>query len=588
MSFDGIVTRSVVTELKNVLIGGRIDKIFQQEKDELLLQIYNNSKNYRLLLSASSNNSRIYLTDFTKDNPLTPPMFCMLLRKHLSRSVVLDIQQHSLDRVVIFTLSGKDELGDPTERELVVEIMGKHSNIILIDKSSKKIIDSIKRIPAEISRVRQILPGLNYFFIETIDKTNPLKETKEGFIEKVDNAVGNQKIFRFLYQNYIGLSPLAGREISSISGLESDRTIISLNIAEKTILYNGFDEFAKKVINKEFQPSYILDENNKKIIAFYAFPLSQYNSLEYTNLESISQMLDFVYRTRDTSDRVNQKSSSLKKTLNTKLERAQKKLVRQKEELLESRQREKYKIFADLIQSNLHKIKKGSDNIILENFYDVNMKKIEIPLNLKLSPVDNAQRYYKKYGKLKNANKLLLQKIPETESEISYIEHALVSLENASEVEELDEIKEELIIEGYIQKRNAKRKIRKAKLSKPLEFVSSDGFQILVGRNNRQNEILTMKTARKDDIWLHTKEIPGSHVIIRTNNKTVPKSTLIEAAMLSAYYSKNRHSQSVEVDFTEKKYVRKPKKSKTGLVVYENQKTLVVNPSIDLVEKLKV
>lgn len=586
MSFDGIVTRAVVTELRSVLLGGRIDKIFQQEKDELLLQIYNNN-NYRLLLSASSNNSRIYLTNATKTNPLTPPMFCMLLRKHLSRSIILDIQQHNLDRVVIFTLSGKDELGNPTERELIVEIMGKHSNIILTDKTSKKVIDSIKRIPAEISRVRQILPGFNYSFIEAEDKTNPLKESKEGFLERVRISIGNQKIFKFLYQNYIGLSPLAGREISSIAGLESDRTIISLNDDEKLDFYNGFVKFTNKVINKEFQPAYILNKEDQKIIAFYAFPLSQYKGLEHYKLESISQMLDFVYKVRDTSDRISQKSSSLKKSLQTKLERAQNKLTKQKEELFESQQRGKYKIYADLIQSNLHRIKRGSDSVILENFYDVNMEKITVPLDLKLSPVDNAQKYYKKYGKLKTANKLLLRQIPETESEISYIEHVLVSLDNASEVEELDEIKEELIIEGYIQKKDGKRKNKKTTVSRPLEFMSSDGFRILVGRNNRQNEILTMKTARKEDLWLHTKDIPGSHVIIKTESKTVPETTLIEAATLSAYYSKSRHSQSVEVDYTEKKYVRKPRNAKTGLVNYENQKTLVVNPSIDLVEKLK-
>jgi predicted ribosome quality control (RQC) complex YloA/Tae2 family protein len=277
----------------------------------------------------------------------------------------------------------------------------------------------------------------------------------------------------------------------------------------------------------------------------------------------------------------------LRKILGTKLERAQNKLSKQKEELMQSKDRDKYKIYADLLQSNLHRINRGSDHVVLENFYDENLKELKVPLDPKLSPAENAQRYYKKYGKLKTANQLLLEQIPETEAEISYIEHVLVSLENATDVKDLDEIKDELIIEGYIQRRSMKNRKGNEKVAGPLRFTSSDGFEILVGRNNRQNELLTMKTAKKEDLWLHTKGIPGSHVIIRTEGKSVPDRTLTEAGTLAAFYSKGRNSGSVEVDYTEKRYVRKPKNGKTGLVVYENQKTIVVSPSPSLVEALK-
>ncbi|MGM0395795.1 MAG: Rqc2 family fibronectin-binding protein [Bacillota bacterium] len=587
MSYDGIVTRSVVTELKDILVGGRIDKIYQHEKDELLLQIYSKGKNHRLLMSASSNNPRLYLTRSPKSNPLSPPMFCMFLRKHLTGSIILDIEQHNLDRVVIFTLSGKDELGNPTERELIIEIMGRHSNIVLLDKTTKTIIDSIKRIPAEISRVRQILPGLKYSYIDVDDKADPLHSSKEDFFDLLNSANGNQKAFKFLYQSYTGLSPLAGREICSIAELDSGRTILSLEEDEKERLFNGLVEFIDKVKKEAFNPVYVLDGDNKNVVAFYAFPLTQYSGLKQVSNESVSQMLDYVYESRDTGDRVNQKSASLKKILHTKLERAQNKLSKQKNELLESKEREKYKIYADLIQANLHRIDRGADHVILENFYDENLNELNVPLDPKSSPAENAQRYYKKYGKLKTANQLLLKQIPETESEISYIEHVLMSLENASEVQELDEIKEELVLEGYIPRRSMKGKKKKEKLSGPLRFISSDGFEILVGRNNRQNEILTMKTARKEDLWLHTKGIPGSHVIIRTEGNPVPPTTLVEAGTIAAYYSKGRNSGSVEVDYTEKRYVRKPKNGKTGLVVYENQKTFVVEPSTTAIDNIK-
>jgi len=587
MSYDGIVTRAIVHEFNELLVGGRIDKVYQQEKDELLIMVYSKGKNHRLLLSASSNNPRAYITKYSKENPMSPPMFCMLLRKHLIGGIILDVNQYENDRVIVFTISGTDELGEKIKRDLVVEIMGKHSNIILMDHESKKIIDSIKRIPIDVSRVRQILPGLTYSYLDLEQKRNPLKSTKEDFYNSLESTPGNLAVFKFFYTAFHGFSPLIGREICNNSNIDSKRTIISLEINEKERLYKSFSEVVSIVNKEEYTPNYIKNEETEEIISFYAFPLFLYGEDNYSTTETMSEVLDIVYRSKDSYDRVSQKSASLRKILQTKLDRAQNKLAKQREELLESEAREKYKVYADLLQSNLYRIQKGIDKVSLENFYDEDMNTIVVPLDIKLSPADNAQKYYKKYAKLKNADGLLQEQIPETQGEITYLEHVLMSMENASNVKELDEVKDELIKEGYIQRSGKFKRNTKEVISKPLHFISSDGFHIYVGRNNRQNEILTMKTARKEDIWLHTKIIPGSHVIIKTDGKIVPDRTLQEAASLAALYSKGKNSINVEVDYTEKKNVKKPKNTKPGLVSYDNQKTLIVDPKSEIIKDIK-
>lgn len=580
MSYDGITTRSVVHELSSLLIGGRIDKIFQQEKDELLIQVYNKGKNLKLLLSASSNNPRMYITNDSKKNPMSPPMFCMLLRKHLTSSIILNIEQYKMDRVVIFTLSGFDELGNKNKRELIIEIMGKHSNIILVDKDSNTILDSIKRVPLSISRVRQVLPGLKYSYISLDEKKDPREVTFEDIKYQIGRADLNQKILKFFYTHFMGLSPLISREICFLSDIEPSRTIISLDEDSVLTLYSSFHKIMKRVIDNDFQPMYIKKDNSDEIIAFYSFPLRQYGNIPFVELPSISLLLDLVYSKIDTFDRVSQKSANFRKMLLNRLERAQKKLANQKEDLLESRDREKYKVYADLLQSNLYKIQKGASKILLENYYDEDLKELLIPLDNKISPAENAQHYYKKYGKLKTANKLLESQIPETQLEIDYLEHVIMSIENSTNVEDLEEIKEDLVLNGYITLKNKPRKKQKEKQSKPLHFLSSENIDIYVGKNSKQNEFLTMKMAKKDDLWFHTRGIPGSHVIVRTEGKEVSDKTMLEASILAAYYSSGRNSLGVEVDYTQKKYVRKPKNAKTGMVIYENQKTLIANPQL--------
>lgn len=585
MSFDGIVTKSVVNELKETILGGRVDKIYQQEKDEILIYVHNKGTNYKLIISASSNNARIYLTDFSKKNPSSPPMFCMLLRKHLLGGIILNIEQFSLDRVVFIDISAIDELGQPTEKRIIIEIMGKHSNIILVDKPSLKIIDSVKRVYEDMSRVRQILPGMIYEHPPLQNKINPLNSKKEEFFNLIESSDKNIPIFKFFYFNYVGLSPLISREICFESSIDIDRTIGSLYEEDKNSLFLSFNKFVSQVSKNDFTPVSILS-NNTEILAFHALDINQFGVNNKLFYNSISKLLDNYYRRKDIIDRIGQRSQSIRKSIQVKLDRTLNKLGKQKEELLESQDREKYKIYADLISANLHRIPKTADNIDLENFYDENMVVLNVPLDIRLSPVINAQKYYKRYSKLKKAHLLLLDQIPETENEISYLENVLMSIENSTEVEELDEIKEELIKEGYIKGLIKKRK-KEEVVSKPYHYISIDGFSIYVGKNNKQNDYLTLKLSHKDDFWLHVQNMPGSHVIIDKSGRTVPDTTLEEAAILAAYYSKGKLSNHVPVDYTERRNVKKPKNAKSGMVIYDNFKTISVSPSKELVDNIK-
>lgn len=587
MSYDGIVTRAVVNELRERLIGGRVDKIYQHEKDELAITIYSQGINQKLLVSASSSTPRLYLTNLAFKNPDKPPMFCMLLRKYLIGGHILDIRQEGLDRVVAITISGTDELGHPLNRELIIEIMGKHSNIILIEESTKRIIDSIKRVPIDVSRVRQILPGLQYYTIQNQQKMDPLNVNIQAFCNLIIQSSGNMQIFKFLYQSFTGLSPLIARAICQSSGLEPERTLVSLHEQAISKLFGEFDNTMRRVREGSFKPMIAKNKDTGMIEGFHSLSLEYFGNKGIIYYDSISEMLDSVYSSKDIYDRVSQKSSSLRKIIQARLEKAQNKMSKLREELLESSDREKYKVYADLIQSNLHAIEKGTKVVLLQNFYDPEMKELSVPLDEKLGAVENAQKYYKKYSKLKTASQLLNTQIAETEEEISYLEHVIVSLENSTELYELDEIRNELALEGYISIISKSGKKQRDIISKPLHFISSDGFSIFVGRNNRQNELLTMKTSKKEDFWLHVKGIPGSHVIIRTEGRSITDKTLEEAAVIAAWYSKVRNSSNVEVDYTQRKYVWKPKNSKPGFVQYSNQSTVVVTPNISVIDSIK-
>ena len=586
MAFDGIVTNSVVYELNEKLIGGRVDKIYQQEKDEILIYIRNKGANYRLLLSSSSNNPRFYLTNNSKQNPATPPMFCMILRKHLTGGTILNIEQFELDRIIFIDISSRDELGRDSVKRIVIEIMGRHSNIILIDKETSNIIDCAKRVYEDMSRVRQIFPGGTYELPPLQEKANPLNLKKEEFLSFIESSDSDTPIFKFFYFNYLGLSPLVSREICFKSNVPRNTKIKNLSKGEIDSLYSSFHIFMKQVINHNFKPVLVFKENEIDVSAFYTLDIDQFSPNKKLYFDSISELLDKHFHQKDIIDRIGQRSQSIRKSIQVKLDRNINKLKKQEQELLTSQDREKYKVYADLISANIHRMDRGLDRIELENFYDEDMALLTIPLNVKLSPVANAQYYYKKYSRLKNANVLLLKQIPETKNEILYLEQVLMSIENSTEIEELNEIKDELISEGYIKGNNKKKKQKEKALSKPHHYKSSDDFNIYVGKNNKQNDYLTLKFAHKEDIWLHVQNMPGSHVIIETGGKDLPNTTLEEAGVLAAYYSKGKDSNNVPVDYTERKNVRKARNAKTGMVIYVNNKTLSINPLKEIVDSL--
>ncbi|HEY4544749.1 MAG TPA: NFACT RNA binding domain-containing protein [Tissierellaceae bacterium] len=576
MAFDGIVTRAVVHELKEKLLSGRINKIYQTEKDELILNIYNNRDNYQLLISASSNNPRFHLTTNVKDNPQNPPMFCMLLRKHLTSGRILDIRQYKNDRIVFIDISSLDELGNDNTLTLAIEIMGRHSNIILFNKDTNRIIDSIIRVTEDISRVRQVLPGLNYTLPPIQDKLSIFDIDYNTFYNTITSV--DIELYKFFYTSFLGLSPLISKEIVFISNLKNNTKTIDLQEKDIKILFKNLNSISDTISNDNYSPVYYTDINNS-IVSFYCIELKSKDNFNKFNLDSISNVIDYSFTKKDRDNRIQQKSNHIKKVVENNLERSINKLNKQNEEYIESKNRDIYKVYADLIAANYHNIIGNEESVILDNFYDENMAKIEIPLNKKLSAPQNANRYYKQFSKLKNAEILLKKQIPITKNEIDYLESLLVSINNCEDVRDLEIIESELVDEGYIKKNLKNNKKRNTIKSDPLHFKSSDGYDIYVGKNNKQNDELTLKFANKDDLWLHVQNVPGSHVIIRkATGDDIPQNTIIEAASLAAYYSKARNSKNVNVDYTEKKHVNKAKGAKPGMVFYNEFNTITVNP----------
>ncbi|WP_130806824.1 Rqc2 family fibronectin-binding protein [Senegalia massiliensis] len=579
MSLDGITLRSLVYELQDTLINGKINKVYQPETDELLMDIRNNGITKKLIVSASSNNPRIHFTDDTKKNPQSPPMFCMLLRKHIQGGRILSIEQYGFERVIKILISSYDELGDLTEKELIVEIMGRHSNIILLDKNNNKIIDSIKRVTPDISSVRQVLPGLKYSSVPSQNKISPLDLEKNNFLLFMKDINSSKVLYKSLYENFIGISPLIAKEICKKADIYENLNIKELKENDIKKIYLSFKSIIDYILDGSSSPTIVYNEFKTKILGFSSYDLTQFDNSIKQKFNTVNEMLDNLYKTKDKLDRIKQKSLSLKKRIKTRLDRDKNKLSKQKDELLNAKNREKYKIAGELITANIYRIEKGMDRIEVLDYYNDNQK-ITIKLNPNLTPSENAQKKFKRYNKLKNAFIEVSNQIKQTESEINYLENILLSIENASDLDDLEEIREELIEENYIKNRKKYKNKKKSKFkSKPMHFLSSDGYDIYVGKNNKQNDYLTLKFSDKNDFWFHTKDIPGSHVIVRKKGKEIPENTIYEASLLAAYNSKAKMSSNVPVDYTERKNVKKPNGAKPGMVIYENNNTIYVTPT---------
>lgn len=577
MAFDGITVSNIVYELNKTLADGRISKIAQPEKDELQLTVKAVGRtNYRLMISANASLPLIYITDENKQSPLNAPGFCMLLRKHLSGAKIIGITQFGMERVINFEFEHLDELGDLCRKYLIVELMGKHSNIIFCEKSEDKlrIIDSIKRINCFVSSVREVLPGKDYFIPNTMEKYNPLDFNDEIMSHITEKPLPLQKA---IYTTLTGFSPVAAYEICERAGLSADINAGSLDNRGKLKLYSAIESFVADIKNNKYTPNIVYD--NEKPVEFSVFHMSCYSKLTVKSFDTVSEMLICYYSEKNNHTRIKQKSSDLRKIVSTALERNRKKLDLQLRQFKDTEKREKYKVYGELLTTYGYNTAKGDKELVCNNYYTG--EDITIPLNTELSPIDNAKKYFDRYSKLKRTYEALTVQIKETKSEIEHLESISNSLDIATMLGDLNIIKEEMAASGYIKKgTNNRKKQQKTPASKPLHYVSSDGFDIYVGKNNYQNDELTFSNQSQGDWWFHSKGIAGSHVVLKAAGREITDRTFEEAASLAAYYSKGRESGRVEIDYTELKNVKKPKGSKPGFVVYYTNYSMVAPSSI--------
>ncbi|MGR3763801.1 Rqc2 family fibronectin-binding protein [Rossellomorea sp. NS-SX7] len=566
MSFDGLFTRAMTLELKDEVLNGRINKIHQPYKNEIILIVRANGKNHKLLLSAHPSYSRVQITKEDYENPAVPPMFCMLLRKHLEGYIIEDIRQSDLDRMIVFEVKGRNEIGDVSYKQLIIEVMGRHSNIILVDKERNMILDSIKHISPSMNTHRTLLPGHEYVMPPQQDKGNPLEATAEDVLRALDFNAG--KLDKQIVQSFAGISPLFAKEVIHHAGL-----------GKQAAIAQSFLDLIGKSKENQVSPTLIIGEKE----VFYWTALEHVEG-EQLSFSSLSELLDRFFHQKAARDRVKQQGNDLERFIRNERDKNVNKIEKLKQTLKDAEQADRYQLLGELLTSNLYAVERGMTEVSVVNYYDEDGGSITIPLNPQKSPSENAQLYFSRYQKAKNAIEIVNEQIKKAEDEIIYLERLMQQLESAS-TKDVEEIREELEEEGYLRARKQSKK-KKANVKPVLEkYISSDGTQILVGKNNKQNDYLTNKAAGKDDIWLHTKDIPGSHVVIKSTEPS--EQTIKEAANIAAYFSKARESGSVPVDFTAVKQVKKPKGAKPGFVIYEGQQTVYVTPDLDLVRSLK-
>ena len=575
MAFDGITIAAMVRELNNNLAGGRINKIAQPEGDELMITARGTEGQKRLLLSASASLPLIYFTEKNKISPLTAPNFCMLLRKHIGSARIAGIRQPGLERVVEFDLEHLNELGDPCKKMLILELMGKHSNLIFCDDKNM-ILDSIKHVSSHMSSVREVLPGREYFITKTQDKWDPLTITQEEFLEKVcKKPVSAAKA---LYSSLTGLSPVIAEELCYRASVDGNDSILSLNEISCIHLYHTLQRMMEDVKEGNFTPNIIY--RGEEPVEYGVFLFQQYGP-EYhsVSFDSVSSMLETYYASKNILTRIRQKSADLRKIVQTALERNRKKLILQQKQMKDTAKKEKYRVYGELINTYGYNLPEGSKSFQALNYYT--NEEITIPLDETLTPAQNSKKYFDRYTKLKRTEEALTTQLADTESEIEHLESISNALDIARSESDLAQIKEELTQYGYIKRHFSGKKGAKMQAkSKPFHYISSDGFDIYVGKNNFQNDELTFKFATGNDWWFHAKKMAGSHVVVKTKDGELPDHTFEEAGRLAAYYSKGRTAPKVEIDYIQKKHVKKPGGAKPGFVVYYTNYSLMAEPDI--------
>ena len=579
MAFDGITIANIVTELNQTITGGKINKIAQPENDELIITIKNQRKQYRLFLSASASLPLIYLTETNKPSPLTAPNFCMLLRKHIGSGKIIAIEQPGMERIIRFTIEHLNELGDLCTKYLIVEIMGKHSNIIFSNEKDQ-IIDSIKHVSAHMSSVREVLPGRPYFIPETQSKLNPFVLTEEIFQQKIFPRPVN--VAKAIYTSITGISPLMAEEVCYRAGIDGGIPTDGLEDVERVHLAHTFLRMVDDIRDGHFEPNIIY--KGKEPVEFACFPLSQYQDYRAVSYPSIFPVLETYYAEKNIVTKMRQKTVDLRKIVQNALERNVKKYQLQQKQLKDTEKKEKYRVWGELLNTYGYEVEPGAKSMEALNYYTNEM--IQIPLDETMTPQENAKKYFDKYSKLKRTKEALDTLLQETGDEIKHLESIAASLDIASSEEDLVQIKEEMMEYGYVKRKNTGGKKVKV-TSRPYHYISSDGYDIYVGKNNFQNDELSFKFASGNDWWFHAKGQPGSHVIVKSKNEELPDRTFEEAGKLAAYYSKGRQAPKVEIDYTQKKNLRKPTGGKPGFVVYYTNYSLLIEPDITGLQQIQ-
>lgn len=590
MALDAGFLRAVAVELRRDILNFKVDKIHEPTKDEIILQLRGFSGGVSLLLSANANNARVHLTGFRPENPSNPPMFCMLLRKHLSGAKLISIEQPDFERVLTFCFSGYNEFSEPVKKYLAVEIMGRHSNIVLFEED-RRIIDAIHHVDLTISSQRQVLPGLFYLPVPSQNKHNPLEMTKEEIDAVLSEQTETQRVDKYLLDQFCGLSPLVLREVVFRSCYDIDIGLNRLTPSQRDKLKFQFGQLIGWIKEEKFTPVMLLNPMDKRPKDFSFINIYQYGTMVQEQVyDSFSKLLDEYYERRDAAERMRQKSQDVLKIITNAVSRSSKKLNAQQVELEEAKKREHLKIYGDLIMANLYHLEKGMKACQLENYYDAEAAPVTVALDERLTPSQNAQKYYKEYTKAKTKEKYLSVQIQTAQNDLMYLETVFDNLAKAENEREFSEIRRELQETGYITAKRSEEKGKKNKKSlptQPMKFLSDDGFTIMVGKNNLQNDRLTLKMASKYDLWFHTKNIPGSHTVIFSLGKEITQTAIQQAAILAATFSKAKASYNVPVDYTSVKNVKKPSGAKPGMVIYDHYETAIVSPNENLATRLR-
>ena len=580
MALDAVCLQGIVEELRPRLTGLRIDKVQMPARDQVILTL----RAGRLLLNAGAGAPRMQMTEIARDNPAEPPMFCMLLRKHLVGAKVADLIQPPLERLVRIELDITDDFGRPGRRTLVLEAMGRRSNLILLDGEGR-IIDCLRRVDADMSAARQVLPGLYYDPPASVGRLPVTEETEEGFRAAFADAPGDQAADRFLLDRYFGVSPLVAREVVFRATGETDRRLAAMDDAARDRLWGELADLIARIRDNRLTP--VCLSRQGKMEEFSYLPITQYGTaMESRTYESFSALMDDFYAARERQERVRQRGADLIRTATTARDRLRRKLAQQQREYAQTQDRDHLRVCGDLITSNLYRMKRGESRLVTENFYQEDCPQVEIPLDPLLTPQENAAKYYKRYTKAKTAERYLREQMEIARRDLEYLESVLQEINQAETEQDFLDIREELRESGFLRQQGKGKKLPK-RSDKPREFCTSSGFRVLVGRNNRQNDRLTLKDAGPRDLWFHTQKIHGSHVILFTQGREVDDDTIVEAAKLAAWFSQARESGNVPVDYTPLKFVKKPAGARPGMVIYTTCKTVNVTPEESIVQQLK-